>query len=336
MSLILGINLPKYLYLVCDTRLTTRYGEKVEYKDNFCKFYSYNENVSAVVAGNANFAAYILREINKLDFIKEGFVSFENKIEEAIKSIVSEYVMTGIELSHNSKPISVFLIFAGFDKSFKKQVNSSQYGNTLANTFVKGQGQTINRDIIQKMTELAIKNGGNGENGAIGMIGKDTIVELDDPYSSIITIEIVLPNTLIIKKVDCYKYVMKAPKKLTEEVLPTELAYKLEHNQTNKKWDDLLGSQAVLLNVWVNEVIKQNGLETVGGDILPNMITSEGAIIMTGTVNFLNKETGEIGVISEIMVEEGKFCVRDRKTGKVLPLENIYDYNGDGGGELMF
>jgi len=185
------------------------------------------------------------------------------------------------------------------------------------------------------MLEAAVKNGGNGEHGVIGTIEKDTLVELDDPYSSIITVEIVLPDVLTIKKVDCYKYVMKAPKKLTEEVLPTELAYKLEHNQTDKKWDDLLGSQAVLLNVWINEVVTQNGLQTVGGDILPNMITSEGAIIMAGTVNFLNRETGEVGVISEIIVEEGKFCVRDRKTGAVLPLENVYNFNGDGGSELM-
>lgn len=328
MSLILGINLPKYLYLVCDTRLTIRSGEKVEYKDNFCKFYSYNENVSAVVAGNANFAGFILREIGKLDVIKEGFVNFENKIEEAIKLIVGEYIMAGNELSYNNKPISVFLIFAGFDKSAKKQVNSSQYGKTLSQIFVKGKTQFINMDIMKKIAEAAIKNGD-------GEVAKDTMIELDNPYSSILTVEVNLSEKPIIKTVDCYKYIMKAPKRLTEDVLPRELGYKLEKEQSKENGEDIMASQTVLLTAWIKELITKYELDTVGGDILSNMITSKGAIIMSGSVNYLNKETGEVGVLSEIIVHNEEFCVRNKKTQEILPLQNIYNYNDKGEGELM-
>jgi hypothetical protein len=69
MSLILGLNLPQYLYLVSDTRLTIRNENTVEYKDNFCKFYSFNDSVSVVVAGSANLASFILNKLSESGFV---------------------------------------------------------------------------------------------------------------------------------------------------------------------------------------------------------------------------------------------------------------------------
>lgn len=330
MSLILGLNLPQYIYLVSDTRLTLKKENGNEYKDNFSKFYSFN-NFSVVVAGNAHLANFILKKIGESNLINYEFKTFEERIDEKIKSILSDYLSVGGEYA------STYLIFAGFDKSAKKQINSSQYGKTLANTFIPGQKQMINKEIIQKLVEAGVRNGPGdkkGEKGVIGSIEKDTILEIDFPYSSIITVEVNLPNEPIIKKVDCYKYVMKAPGGLNESNLPKELAYKLEKQQSvSETGEETIQAQSVALMAWIIKIIEDNKLETVGGEIMVNMITPEGAIIMTGVMTSLNIKTKEIKKVSEIEVCEGQFCVRN-KDGKFIPLENIYNFNGKGNFEL--
>jgi hypothetical protein len=193
-------------------------------------------------------------------------------------------------------------------------------------------------EIIQKLIEATTRNGSRskkGEDGIIGSVDKDTILEINSPYSSIITVEIDLPKDPIIKKVDCYKYVMKAPCGLNEFNLPKELAYKLEKEQsTAKTGEEVIQTQSVVLMAWVNKIIEENKLKTVGGDIVVNMITPEGAIIMTGAMTGLNIDTQEIKRICEIEVCEGKLCVRNKEDGKLIPLENIYNFSGEGNFEL--
>ena len=324
MSLVLGLNLPQYLYLVSDTRLTMKNNE---YRDNFCKFYSFSDNLSVVVAGNAGLANFILNKISELGLANSGFRIFEDSIDERIRLILDDYMGSG------KKHASAFLIFAGFDKISKKLVSSSQYGNTLANTFIPGQKQTINKEIIQKLVEAAVRNGPGdrkGEKSVIGSLEKDTMLEIDFPYSSIITVEVHLPYGPVIKKIDCYKYVIKAPGGLNEFDLP----YKLEKQQSaSKTGEETIQAQSVVLMAWVSKIIKDNKLETVGGEIMVNMITPEGAIIMTGAMTSLNTNTKEIKKISEIVVHEGNFCVR-HKDGKLIPLENIYNFDKEGEFEL--
>jgi hypothetical protein len=129
---------------------------------------------------------------------------------------LGNYINTGGEY------VSVYLIFAGFDKTLKKQINSSQYGQTLVNTFIPGKKQMINKEIVQKLFEATIQNRSKDGEGIIGSLNKDTLLEIDSPYSSIVTVEINLPRKPIIKKVDCYKCVMKAPNGLDEINLPEE------------------------------------------------------------------------------------------------------------------
>ena len=328
MSLILGINLPRYLYLVSDTRLTRRQSEEIEYQDNFLKYYCFNENVSAVVVGNAKFANYVLRKFGESELVNKGFIFIESNIKQFIIEAIRSYLDAGNEYR------SAVFIFAGFDKSGKKQINTSQYGKTLANTFVPGKKQIINKDIIQKIAETAVKNGRNSQKGIVGTLEKNTIIEMDLPYSSMVTVEVNLPDKPIINKVGCYKCIMKAPRGLTEDSLPKELAYKLEQQQAKSyTGEEIWQAQSVALMAWVSKMIEEHKLNTVGGDIVVNMITPEGGIIMVGILNKLDIKTKEIKKVSEIIVHNGEFCVRG-KIGEIIPLENIYDFNGNGEGEF--
>ena len=323
MSLVLGVNLPDLLYLVSETRLTHKLNEENFYQDNFSKFYSFNENISVIVAGNANLANYLLNKIGGSEILAGEFINFENNIKNFLQTSINEYLRNGGEYK------SVFFIFAGFDKSAKKKVNSSNLGQFYSSPLLNKKGvqnQVMNKKIIQGLLGAILKNNNN--------LPANTDFEADLPYSKIISVDINLPNEINIKEIDCFKYVMRAPEKLTENNLSPEVIYELDQTKTtNKTEEEILYNQAVILIGLVNQLINDYKLKTVGGSILVNIITPYGALTPTGSCHYLDFKTGKIEMVSDILVKDEKFCIRGI-SGDILPLQNIYDFKGKGNFEL--
>ncbi|MCK4554501.1 hypothetical protein KAU19_06125 [Candidatus Parcubacteria bacterium] len=323
MSLILGVNLPDMLYLVSDTRLTHKLNGENFYQDNFSKFYSFNESISVIVAGDSNLANYLLNKISDSEIINKGFIYFENNIKEFLRNFADDYMRSG----NKFKP--VFFIFAGFDKQGKKKINSSNFGRFYSEPIKHKTGiqnQSINKKIMEGFVRVITTNNNS--------LPANTEFEIDLPYSNIITIEIDLPNKLDLKEVDCFKYIMRAPKKLTENNLSAKIFYQLDQSRIqSKSGKDMLYNQAAILMGLVNQIIKDYKLDTVGGSIIVNIITLYGALTPAGDLRYLNIKTGKIERVSEILVKDDKFCVRGI-TGDIIPLQNIYDFNKKGNFEL--
>lgn len=323
MSLVLGVNLPDLLYLVADTRLTHKLNGENFYQDNFSKFYSFNEDISVVTAGNAKLANYLLRKISSAEILTKGFIHFENNIKSFLSTSINEY------LSNGNGYASVFFIFAGFDKNAKKKINSSSLGKFYSNPLLKKKGvqhQTMNKKIIEGLVGAILKNKNN--------LPANANFDVDLPYSKIIGVEINLPNEINVKGIDCFKYVMRAPEKLTEDNISQEVIYKLDQTKSSSKTGEaILCDQATILIGLVNQLINNHKLKTVGGSIMVNIITPHGALIPPGSCRYLDFQTGKIEKISDILVNDEKFCTRSI-TGDIIPLQNIYDFKNEGHFEL--
>lgn len=319
MSLILGVNLPNWLYLVADTRLTRKLNGENFYQDNFSKFYSFNEDISVVVAGNASLSNYLLNKIGNSEILDRGFINFENNIKSFLTASINEYLNDGNEYK------SVFFIFAGFDKQAKKKINSSTFGKFYSAPLMNKKGiqkQSIDKKTIEGFVKELIRNNKK--------LPANTEFKVDLPYSKVISAEINLPDEIRIKEIDCFRYIMKAPEKLTENNLSPETFYQLDQSKTGK---ETLYNQAAILIGLVSQLIKDHKLKTVGGSISVNIITPHGALTPTGICRYLNFKTGKLEMVSEILVKDEKFCIRSI-TGDIVPLRNIYDFSDKGAFEL--
>lgn len=324
MSLILGVNLPDKLFLAADTRLTHKLNGENFYQDNFFKTFDFGEKINVAVAGSARLASFILQKINKSGIIRNEFIYFRNKIEDFLLEILDEYLFGG------GKYEKVVLIFGGYDTSIKKKVNSSIFGH-FQSKGIKGKKevvrQSINHKVVEGLMKEFVKRG-------MGQITKDTEFEIDSPYSSIFSVEIILPNKPSVRDIDCYKFVMYGPRGLTEKSIPDDILQKLEVNiNPDFSGEQFLRQWSLELVYLVKNVTKEHYLETVGGDVITLLLTPHGAVIPTGKVMFYDYATRTNIKISEVIVRDGKFCTRDIH-GNIIPYEQIINFDKGGGFEV--
>lgn len=107
MTLIFGANLQDCVYLACDTRLTTELQTGIiKCEDDFLKAHTFSQNMHCVTAGDANFASFLLKEIESSPLKNATYDNFENGIETLLKEKVGYYPWI-------QKYPAVVFIFAG-------------------------------------------------------------------------------------------------------------------------------------------------------------------------------------------------------------------------------
>lgn len=319
MSLILGVHLCKKLFLVSDTRATKEYKDgRKEFSDDLIKAFNINRRITALGAGDASPAAFILKHL-KEEIGENGTLDdLKMVINNKLKEIVSAYV------NKTGKYGNVALIIAGHNPTKNKKIESSVLGNAMSADLVsRGNGssmmQSIDDDIKNSLIK-AVMGGG---------LQKGGYIEIENTIDSgIVSVIInIKDNTFHLDEVDCYKGVVFHPRqKFIKIDLPNELISQIEFGyKPSTNWQVILYDNAEKLMTFVNREIKKHKFETVGGNIFICLATPNDYLVFP-TGDMATIRNGSIFVIGSIFVDEmGKICYKleDGTVGKYRFIKDL-------------
>lgn len=275
MSLILGVHLPRKIYLVGDTRLTTRKGLTKSYEDDLIKFFSINTGVSAVAAGDAQAAAFILNQLRVSAGEAATITDFENNIKVWVEKGVKKYV----EESKRHRYDLAFII-GGFDKGREQEINSTTFGEIASLEPRQIEGKTFHQDIdmivMSGLAKYILKHGEAGAN---------TVFTAELPYSKIIGVEAhIYPTYMKIetKLIGCYEAIINHPDQSTKQItLPPDIVSRIEFGKRASSAEDQVYSEALKLVVYALKLAEAEGFDSVGGNFLPFLRLPDHAYIPT-------------------------------------------------------
>ena len=294
MSLILGLHLLERFYLVSDTRVTSESNKSdlVVIRDNLIKTFNFNSRISALAAGTALPASYVLNKLKQKITANTTIEEFKSIVSSSLRPLVSEYVnSTGF---HSGK---VAIIFAGFNLEKGKEIEVSLLGNAMsAMVRAVGEGTTVNQSIDNRLRNAL---------GGIGGKKKGDHIKVNDVFTSEMFSVVFNVRTAEIetKSVDCYEYAVFHPKQNIKTVpVPEELLSNLEFRERlSKSGEDQLYEEAQVLINFVRRTSKKYELWTVGGHVMVLLQTPNGNLFPTG--DFGKIKDGKV-------VKFGSFFVR--------------------------
>ena len=320
MSLILGVHLAKKMFLVSDTRATTRYsdGRPDKYDDDLIKAFVLNHQIDALEAGDAAPASFILNDLKSKIKESSSFDELESIIDTDLKTIISEYV------NSTGRYGNVALIIAGFNPTKKQTIESSILGNNMSNPLkARGEGthmhQSIDQDIIDGLVNAMSKNN--------GQLTKGMYVEIDYPQTRMITLEIDVRNCTFVKnEVPLYSYVAFHPnQKSVTVVVPPLLLSELEFGERNAvNLESVMYKDAETLMSFVNKESIKYKFATVGGHILAAIVSQNGLLFPTGHIGTIID--GKIVMLGSMTVRNSEkitYKLKDGKTGEYHFVEQL-------------
>lgn len=312
MSLIMGLHLLERIYLISDTRLSYMDGRKPE--DDLVKLFKVNNRISAVAAGNALPASYILNKLK--EFVNEDTTihEFRDIITNNLRRLITEYVER--TTYHTGK---VAYIIGGFNDGTVKKIEASKLGKAMSGELKKMEGkmvyQGIDKRIIASMGQLSGK--GKGDYIRVDGVRSAELFSVDFDISTAKISES--------KEAECYDYLIFHPNQALVLVeLPDEITGFIEFRERLQGITErTLYEDAEKLMSFANKVIKSNDFSSVGGHILIFIQTPEGAIFPTGDIATMRE--GEIVKLGGIFVRENRLCyeLKDGTKGEYRHLEEI-------------
>jgi hypothetical protein len=325
MSLIFGLCLPRKVYLVSDSRLSSSDGS---YKDDFSKWLDLNPRLSVVVANSAYQASWILKKI--MADIRPtagwdwGFTELEAYLRANLEKYGNQfYAETGLVSD------SVSMIFGGFEKDKKLILESGRLGEVMSVPVIAaGEGVSVNQNvdmtIINAFSKVLNEAAAKGQE-----VGAGTEFEVDLPKPRVLAVTIRPTNQgAEVQYEDALPYdgLVFNPNFRTERVkLPAELIGQLEYrDRDGESGDDgwLYAENAEIIK-YVKRLNGEKGWDTVGGTILPLLVTPDGSGFVTGEYVYRNNDgTLSHGGLTEI---DGKPHYYDEDRS-VKPYRFVYDY----------
>ncbi len=272
MSLILGLNLLRKVYLISDTRVTYSKNGKEIHEDNQLKFAAINPRISVVVAGNGNQASFFVNKIRKLISPNAYLSDLRELLKNNHKKIEKEYVD-----NYKDSGLSVF-IFTGFNDYSGKKVESSLLGKAMSGDLVaRGEGsssnQSVDHTIIQALTNALFKK---------GELNKGDIIDVNVPNSEMFSVEIDTNKGVYnFNEIDCYKYAIFHPNYWQKSIsVPDEIISFLEfRNVTGKTTEDVLYEDAEVLYNFVSRIAREEHFSSVGGHIFVALQSEDNGVM---------------------------------------------------------
>lgn len=316
MSLIMGIHLLERFYLVSDTRVTSASNKSdlTIIRDNLIKAFHFNTKISAVAAGQALPASYILNKLKEKTGESTTISQLRNIINSNLRTIINDYVNT---TGHHSG--RVFLILAGFNLEKDKKVEASLLGNAMSAMIIaRGEGITVNQSIDNRLIKSF---------NSIAGKGKGDYIEVKDVYKSeMFTISIDIRTAVWeLKNVDCFEYAIFHPDQSLKTVsLPPDLLSLLEFRERPQViGEDQLYEEAEILMSFVKKVTAKYEFWTVGGNIFVLIQIPDGKIFPTG--EFSQVRDGKLVKAGSFYIENEKFMYKqtDGTIGEYRHLESI-------------
>ena len=325
MSLIFGLCLPRKIYLVSDSRLTSSDGS---YTDDFSKWLDLNPRLAVVVANSAYQASWILKKI--IGDIRPtagwdwGFTELEAYLRANLEKYGNEfYSETGLIAD------SVSMIFGGFEKDKKLILESARMGEVMSMPVrAAGEGvsvhQNVDMTIINAFSTVLNEAAAKGQEVSSGT---EFEVDLAKPRVLAVTIR-PTPQGAKVEYEDALPYdgIVFNPNFRTERVkLPAELIGQLEYrDRTGENGDDgwIYAENAEIIK-YVKRLIQEKNWDTVGGTILPLLVIENGSGFATGEyINQTPDGTMTHGGLTQI---DGKPHYYD-ENGVVKPYRFVYEY----------
>lgn len=326
MSLIFGICLPRKVYLVSDSRLTSSDGS---YEDNFAKWLDLNPRLSVIVANSAYQASWLLRKIIA-DVRKSGwdwdFTDLEDYLGTNLKKYATEYYAETGETTH-----SVNFIFGGFEKNKKLAIETARMGEAMSMPVRQvGEGvqvnQTIDMDIINAFRPMLDKAAREGR-----MVEAGTMFEVNLPKPRVLAVSVRATDSgaeVNYEDTACFDGVVFNPQYKSERVvLPSELLGNLEYRDKSKEsGDDTIYIDYGHIIKYVRKLLEERHWPTVGGETLPLLVLPNSSGFAVGQY-IRRSEDGKqtTGGIGEV---DGKIHYYDPK-GKMIPYRFVYEYIND-------
>lgn len=324
MSLILGVHLAKKVFLISDTRATVKYVDgRKEIKDDLIKVFNIGKGVTALTAGDAKPAIYLLTKLKQLVQEDVALDEFKLVLKSNLKRLVSEYVNRMGEYGN------VGLIIAGFNPGRNKKIESSVLGQVMSAELVaKGEGsgsvQTIDVDIQNSLAKAIMQ---------AGVLEKGSMVKIENTIDSgMFGVHINIKDNLIkIIDVPCYQPIAFHPDQSFVKIdLSREFISQLEFGQRQStNWEDMLYEDSEKLLSSINKQVQKYKFETVGGNFFVGLVTpnnyfmfptgdigtfKDGKIVMTGSI-FVDKKNGL------------SYILRNGKVGKYRFVKDLHPKN---------
>lgn len=325
MSLIFGICLPRKVYLVSDSRLSSSDGT---YKDDFSKWLDLNPRLSVVVANSAYQASWLLQKIIADIRPKTGwdwdFTDLENYLKSNLEKYGKQfYVETGLYSE------SISMIFGGFEKNKRLVLESGRLGDVMsAPVIAAGQGVSVHQNVDMTIMNSFSKVLNDAASKGV-QISSGTEFEVDLPKPRVLAVTIRATNQGVeVKYEDAVPYggLVFNPQFKTERVeLPTELIGQLEYRDRDGEAGDdgWMYAENVEIIKYVKHLTEVRRWDTVGGTILPLLVTEDGSGFATGEYVYKSKDGVEThGGLTEV---DGIPHYYDEQ-GVIKPYRFVYKY----------
>ena len=322
MSLIYGLCLPRKIYLVSDSRLTTRHSDgSITHSDDFGKWLDIVPKVAVVVANSAHQASWMLQKM--LPEIREkgmewDFGDVERYLKANLKRVATEYYT---ETGFTSNSVS--FIFGGFDHSKKLKIESSRMGNAMSAPIMRaGEGhtftQTVDMDIINAFSKVLHE----------GPVEAGTMFEVDLPRPRVLAVTVRAIHTgteIIYEDAYCYEGIVFNPSYKTERIeVPSELIGDLEYRNTNPgSSEKAIYQDCSHILMYTDALIDEKGWPTVGGEVLPLLVLPDTNGFATGQHVRIKDGKRYVGGVGAD--EAGRMFYYNREGG-TTPYRFIYDY----------
>lgn len=326
MSLIYGICLPRKIYLISDSRLTTRAADDTEtYSDDFGKWLNLTPKLGVVVANNAHQASWMLQKITpstRTNGMGWDFTDLEKYLNANLQDIAHQYYAETGQTSN-----SVGFIFGGFENTKHLEIDAGRMGDAMSAPLIAQEGkmieQTVDMDVVNafsKVLHSAAKTGKQVQNG--------TMFEVPIPRPRVLAVSVRATNTgaeVIYEDTKCYDGVVFNPQYKTERVeLPSDFISQLEYrDKTFEQGQATIYEDCRNILLYTDKLLDEKQWPTVGGEVIPYLITPEFAGFATGPYIRVKNGQQYLGGIGTN--DKGEFHYYDR-SGKMIPYRFIYGY----------
>lgn len=292
MSLILGLHLLERIYLVSDTRLSYLDGKEPE--DNFIKVFKLNNSISAVAAGSAHPASFILNRLREGINEKSTISDLNTLIKLKLIGFINDYVNTTGNHSGN-----VALVIGGFNHEKGKRIEASRLGKAMSTMVIPAQGKQVNQSFDKRLIESFVQLSGKGKGDYITVHNVRTADLLS------VTFDVRTATISDVKSTECYDYIIFHPNQTIKQVqIPDEIVSLLEfRDRAGKSIENILYEEAEILINCVRRILRENNFSSVGGHIYPLLQLPELASFPTGDIATIND--GQIVRLGSFYVEEG-------------------------------
>jgi 20S proteasome alpha/beta subunit len=313
MTVIMGVNLCDRICLIADSRVSSRNeltGKFTVKHDNMLKIEAINsmKGVAVASAGDANFAKYILKALNR-DFSGQKIDSLRGNIEQWLYKIGGEYGKI------NSKAHANFLV-AGVDDAKRKKVNKTKLNSILFGPHMTEIGSGSMRHALFEGLD-------NAKDG-------DELLELPVNNTILFSAEVDLQQGVKIKDSAWGDVLISGPSTLAkEEVTEKDFAMLEFGAPTTNNTLGHIEHDGMLMVAIASSLARNHNWLTVGGSYIPMHLYSNMSLMsLPRRIVSYDPVTNLFEEISAHIVENGKFYRVDEK-GTKYRLELVSEFKND-------